>query len=49
LVARKQEQIEQLRKEMGQVRKRMTDLRLKLPREYESHGWVWLFLRKEGS
>ena len=25
---------------------RMQDLRLKLPTEYENHGWVWLFLRK---
>jgi len=39
--------IEQVQKQMEQVRKRMTDLRSKLPREYESHGWIWLFLRKE--
>ncbi|NOR67949.1 MAG: hypothetical protein GQ528_11400 [Woeseiaceae bacterium] len=39
------EQIEQIQEEMGEVRKRMTELRSKLPREYETHGWVWLFLR----
>lgn len=44
---RTKEGIEQVQKQMEQVRKRMTELRLKLPREYESHGWVWLFLRKE--
>ena len=45
--AKKKEEIEQVQKEMGDVSERMTDLRSKLPREYESHGWVWLFLRKE--
>jgi len=41
------EEIEQVRKELEEVRKRMTELRSKLPPEYERHGWVWLFLRKE--
>jgi len=44
---RTQEQIEQAQKEMEPIRKRMTELRSKLPREYERHGWVWLFLRKD--
>ncbi len=44
---RTKEGIEQIQKQMEQVRKRMTDLRSKLPSEYERHGWVWLFLRKE--
>lgn len=44
---REKEKIEQVRKEMADLRKRMTDLRSKLPPEYERHGWVWLFLRKE--
>jgi hypothetical protein len=41
------EQIEQIEKEREDVIKRMTELRSKLPAESESHGWVWLFLRKE--
>lgn len=44
---RKKEQIEQAEKEMEQVRQRMTELRSKIPRQYETHGWVWLFLRKK--
>ncbi len=44
---RTKEEIEQVQKEMEPIRKRMTELRSKLPREYERHGWVWLFLRKE--
>lgn len=41
-----QEEINQVQKEMEETRKKMTELRSKLPREYETHGWVWLFLRK---
>jgi hypothetical protein len=41
------EEIEQVREEMDEVSVQMTELRSKLPREYERHGWVWLFLRKE--
>ena len=41
------EQIEQAQKEMAEVRMQMTDLRSKLPVEYERHGWVWLFLRNQ--
>ena len=36
-----------LQKEHQEVRKRMTELRSKLPVESERHGWVWLFLRKK--
>lgn len=38
------------RKKLGEdlatVRTKMQQLQSELPREYESHGWVWLFLRK---
>jgi len=44
---RTKEQIEQLENEQQEVRKRMTELRSKLPAESERHGWVWLFLRKK--
>jgi hypothetical protein len=44
---RRQEQIDKVLKEMEPVRRRMTELRSKLPREYDRHGWVWLFLRKK--
>ncbi|MCP4256895.1 MAG: VCBS repeat-containing protein [Planctomycetes bacterium] len=44
---RKQEEIDQVERDMQPVRKRMTELRSKLPREYDRHGWVWLFLRKK--
>lgn len=43
---RTQEQREKVYEEMREVSRRMSELRGKLPREYESHGWVWLFLRK---
>jgi hypothetical protein len=32
--------------ELQKTRERLTELQSKLPREYELHGWVWLFLRK---
>jgi hypothetical protein len=41
------EQIEQLEKEHQEALNHMTELRSKLPSEYERHGWVWLFLRKK--
>ena len=44
---KEKEEIEHIQKEIDDVRQRMTDLRSKLPREYERHGWIWLFLRKE--
>ncbi len=37
---------EKIQKEMIETSQHMMDLRSKLPREYEHHGWVWLFLRK---
>jgi len=43
---RTQEEQEKVYEEMKEVSRRMSELRGKLPREYESHGWVWLFLRK---
>lgn len=36
----------ELNKEFQSLQKQMTKLRAQLPREYETHGWVWLFLRK---
>jgi len=36
---------EKLQKELQEVRDRMMELHRKLPPEYETHGWVWLFLR----
>jgi hypothetical protein len=44
---KEKEQIEQIQKELKDLREQMSKLRLKIPREYETHGWVWLFLRKE--
>ena len=41
-----QEEIEKVNKEITLLSKRMSELQDKLPREYETHGWVWLFLRK---
>lgn len=41
------EEMEKIQKEMQDVSNRMLELRSKLPVEYERHGWVWLFLRKE--
>jgi hypothetical protein len=39
-------EIARVRKEMSEAARKMSDLRQKLPPEYENHGWVWLFLRK---
>jgi hypothetical protein len=33
-------------KEINEVREQLSKLQSKLPRESETHGWVWLFLRK---
>ncbi len=41
------EEIDELQKEMSKIGSTMSELRSKLPSEYERHGWVWLFLRKE--
>lgn len=40
------EKREKLEKEFEELREQMEELRSKLPPVYESHGWVWLFLRK---
>ncbi len=40
------EQREAIQDEYNELSKRVRELRNKLPREYKSHGWVWLFLRK---
>ncbi|MBP7049390.1 MAG: VCBS repeat-containing protein [Phycisphaerae bacterium] len=37
---------DKLQKELGEVSERIRSLYSQLPREYETHGWVWLFLRK---
>jgi hypothetical protein len=37
---------EKLQKEMAELQKKMSPLQAKLPRQYDNHGWVWLFLRK---
>ena len=37
---------EKLNKELNEVYQRMGELQEKLPKEYENHGWVWLFLRQ---
>jgi hypothetical protein len=41
------EEIDKIQKEMSKIGSTMSELRSKLPSEYERHGWVWLFLRKE--
>ena len=33
-------------KELSRVHERMTEIREKLPKEVETHGWVWLYLRR---
>lgn len=35
-----------LRKEFEEISKRMSEIQQKLPRETDTHGWVWLFRRK---
>ena len=40
------EERDKVHEELQKVGERMGELREKLPREYENHGWVWLFLRK---
>jgi hypothetical protein len=38
---------EQIQEEMAETGERLRELRAKLPPEYETHGWVWLFLRRQ--
>lgn len=40
------EEQKQLYDDLGAVSRQMSPLRSQLPQEYETHGWVWLFLRK---
>jgi hypothetical protein len=40
------EERKKLEKEFGEVLQRMQAIYSKLPREYDNHGWVWLYLRK---
>ena len=40
------EQRKAIQEEYSEVSKRVRELRDQLPRDSESHGWVWLFLRK---
>lgn len=42
-----QKEMDKLSDELQNVRTKLTALREQLPRDYEMHGWVWLFLRKE--
>jgi hypothetical protein len=44
---RTQSEQEKVQKELGEVGEQMQLLQDKLPREYETHGWVWLFLRNK--
>ena len=43
---RTKEERDKLNEDMKQVMDQMQPLQSQLPREYETHGWVWLFLRK---
>jgi len=43
---RTREELDQVRKEFIETVDQIEALNSKLPREYEMHGWVWLFLRK---
>jgi hypothetical protein len=43
---RKEAEMQKAGKELRAVSRKMQELQAKLPPEYESHGWVWLFLRK---
>jgi hypothetical protein len=40
------EKVQKVQNELSEVGDRMQAMREKLPREYDAHGWVWLFLRK---
>jgi hypothetical protein len=44
--ARTKEELVKAHKEMGEIVRKMRELREQLPREFEYHGWIWLFLRK---
>jgi hypothetical protein len=40
------EERDKVLQELSETSRKMQPLRAQLPREYETHGWVWLFLRK---
>lgn len=43
---KEKEERDKFQKEYNEVLSRYFEIRSRLPREYENHGWVWLFLRK---
>ncbi len=43
---RNEAELKKVQDEFTKVRERMVELQSKIPRDYENHGWVWLFLRK---
>lgn len=43
---KEKDDIKKFRDELQEVQMQMQALQSKLPREYENHGWVWLFLRQ---
>ena len=44
--ARTKEELAKAQKEMEEIARKMNVLREQLPREYDFHGWIWLFPRK---
>ena len=40
------EQVKQLQEKLRRVSTRRSELQARLPREYDAHGWVWLFLQQ---
>jgi hypothetical protein len=43
-----EKKLAKIRKRRDKLQARIEELRAKLPPEYESHGWVWLFRRTPG-
>ncbi|MHC4931014.1 MAG: FG-GAP-like repeat-containing protein [Planctomycetota bacterium] len=43
---RDETEFEKRLQELHKVQQKLQDLGMRIPPEYESHGWVWLFLRK---
>ncbi len=41
-----QDKIKDIQEELTKVSEQMLELNEKLPKEYETHGWIWLFLQK---
>lgn len=39
-------ELDKVMKEVKEIKEKMKELQAKLPAEYETHGWVWLYLRK---